>query len=113
MLIAQKSANATDSCFSTSLHAHVLNRFSLIGLFVTLWTVAQTVAHQDPLSMGFYRQGYWGGLPCPLPGDLPNSGIEPTSPVSPALQADSLPTKSSGKPFPLDQFSSVQPLSCV
>ena len=31
------------------------------------------------------RQGYWSGLPCPPPGDLPDLGVEPTSPVSPAL----------------------------
>ena len=52
-----------------------------------LWTVAR----QGPLSMGVSRQEYWFGLPCPPPGDLPNPGIEPKSPVSPALQADSLP----------------------
>ena len=40
--------------------------------------------------MGFFRQEYWNGLPCPPPGDLPNPGIEPESPVSPVLQADSL-----------------------
>ena len=50
--------------------------------FVTLWTVAR----QASLSMGFSRQEYWSGLPFPSPGDLPNPGIEPTSP---AWQADS------------------------
>ena len=40
----------------------------------------------DPMSMGFSRQEYWSGLPCPSPEDLPNTGIEPRSP---ALQADS------------------------
>ena len=34
-----------------------------------------------PLSMGFSRQGYWGGLPFPTPGDVPNPGIKPTSPA--------------------------------
>ena len=48
---------------------------------VILWTVA----HQDPLSMGFARQEYWSGLPCPPLGDLPNPGIEPGSLTSPAL----------------------------
>ena len=43
---------------------------------------------------GFSRQQYWSGLPCPLPGDLPSSGIEPRSP---ALQADSLPSEPPGK----------------
>ena len=46
-----------------------------------------TVACQAPLSMGFARQEYWSGLPCP-PGDLPNPGIKPGSL---ALQVDSLP----------------------
>ena len=55
-----------------------------------LWT-PWTVAHQASLSMGFPRWDYWRRLPCPLPGDLPDQGIKPTSPVSPALQADSLP----------------------
>src|SRR5574341_460593 len=59
--------------------------------FVTLWTVAC----QAPLSMGFPRQEYWNGLPFPSPGDLPDPGIEPRSP---ALQADSLLTETSGKP---------------
>ena len=49
-----------------------------------------TVARQAPLSMGFSRQKYWSGLPCPSPGDLPDPGIEPWSP---ALQAESLPTE--------------------
>ena len=47
----------------------------------TLWTVAR----QAPLSMGFSRQAYWGGLPHPPPGDLPNPAIEPTSLTSLAL----------------------------
>ena len=46
-----------------------------------LWTVA----YKAPLSMGFSRQEYWSGLPCPPPGDPPNPGIEPVSPVSSAL----------------------------
>ena len=46
-----------------------------------LWTVA----HQTPLSMGFSKQEYWSGLPCPPPEDLPNPGIEPTSLMSLAL----------------------------
>ena len=61
---------------------------------MTSWTVS----HQAPLCMGFFRQEYWSGLPFPPPGDLPNPGIEPESPVSPALQANLLPTVSLGKP---------------
>ena len=55
-------------------------------------------AHQAPLSMGFSRQEYWCGLPCLPPGDLPNPGIEYVSPVTPALQADSLYGLPYGKP---------------
>ena len=33
---------------------------------------------------GFSGQEHWSGLPCPPPGDLPDPGIEPTSPISPA-----------------------------
>ena len=58
-----------------------LYMFSHIQLFVTLWTIA----HQAPLSMGFSSQGYWNGLPCPPPGDLPDPGIQPTSLKSLAL----------------------------
>ena len=47
---------------------------------------------------GFSRQEYWSGLLCPPPGDLPNPGIEPRSLMSPALQADSLPSEPPGKP---------------
>ena len=54
-----------------------------------------TVAHQAPLSMELSRLEYWSGLPLPTPGDLPNPGIKPSSP---ALQANSLPPKSLGKP---------------
>ena len=56
-----------------------------------------TVAHQAPLSMGFPRQEYWSGLPFPPLGDIPNLGIKPVSPVSPALQGDSSPAEPSGK----------------
>ena len=68
---------------------------SRVQLFATLWTVA----HQAPLSMGFFRQEYWSGLPFPPLGDLPDPGIEPVSPMSSALQADYSPTKSLGKLF--------------
>ena len=47
--------------------------------------------------MEFLRQGYWSGLPFLTPGDLPDPGIEPVSLVSPALQADSLPSELPGE----------------
>ena len=69
----------------------VLSHFSRVRLFATLWTVAR----QAPLSVGFSRQTYWSGLPCPSPGDLPNPGVEPESPAS---QADSSLSEPPGKP---------------
>ena len=50
---------------------------SRVRLVATQWTVAC----QAPLSVGFSRREYWGGLPLPSPVDLPNPGIEPTSPA--------------------------------
>ena len=70
----------------------MLSRFSHVRHFVTPWTVAL----QAPLSMGFSKQEYWHGLPFPPPGDLPNSGTEPTSLMSPEL-ATSLPLVPPGK----------------
>ena len=61
-------------------------------LTVSPWTIA----HQAPLSMVFSRQEYWSGLPCPLPGDLPNPGTETRSP---ALQMNFLPSEPPGKPL--------------
>jgi len=46
--------------------------------------------------MGFSRQEYWGGLPSPSPGDLPNPGIEPKSPAS---ASRFFTTESPGKPL--------------
>ena len=78
-----------------SLCACMLSHSSHVQLFVTPWHVA----HQAPLSIGFSRQEHWSGLPCPPPGDLPDPGIKPWSPASPALQADSLPTNPPGNPI--------------
>ena len=61
---------------------------SHVHLFATPWTVAR----QAPLSMGFSREEYWSGLPCPPPGDLPDPGIEPKSLMSPALAGGFLTT---------------------
>ena len=49
-----------------------------------------TEVHQAHLSMGFFRQEHWRGLPFPSPGDLPDPGIASASLAAPALQADSL-----------------------
>ena len=58
------------------MYACMLSCFHCVWFFVTLWTIAC----QAPLSMGFSQQGYWSGLTFPPPGDLPDSGIEPSSP---------------------------------
>ena len=77
------------------MHAWMLSRFSHVQLFATPWTVT----HQAPLSMEFSRQEYWSELPFPSPGDLPDPGISPMSPASPALQADSLLLSHHGSPL--------------
>ena len=71
-------------------------------LVVQFFAIPWTVVRQAPLSMEFSRQEYWwNGLPFPPPGDLPDSGIEPTSP---ALWADSLLPESVGKPGAKTEF---------
>ena len=49
--------------------------------------------------LGLSRQEYWSRLLFPSPGDLPDPGMEPMSPVSPALQVNSLPAEPLGKPL--------------
>ena len=77
-------------CFQVrqSLNARVLDTPSLCCAQtlsrVQLFATPQTTACQAPLSMGFPRQEYCGGLPFPSPGDLPYPGLEPAPPVSPA-----------------------------
>ena len=67
----------SESCIYTCMLSH----FSRVQLFETM----QIVAHQALLSMGFSRQNYWNGLPCPPPGNLPHPGIERMFLVSLAL----------------------------
>ena len=54
--------------------------------------------------MGFSRLEYWSGLPFPSPGDLPDSGIEPRSPV---LQTDALLSEPPGKPLNGHEFELI------
>ena len=56
----------------------LLCHFSRVRLCATPWTVAC----QAPPSMGFSRQEYWSGLPCPPAGDLPDPGVKPESRIS-------------------------------
>ena len=77
-----------------NLFCHVLSHFSHVQLFAMPWTAAC----QAPLSIGFSRQEYWTGLPFSPTGDLPNPGIKPKSPVTLALQVDSLLLSHRGSP---------------
>ena len=66
----------------------MLTYFGSVQLFATPWTIT----YQAPLSIGFSRQEYWSGLPCPPLGDIPNTGIELASLMSPALAGRFLTT---------------------
>ena len=68
---------------------------SPIQLSVTPWTVAC----QAPLSVGTSQQKDWSGLQFPPPGDLPDPGIEPALPVSPALAGELFTNKPPEKNF--------------
>ena len=73
---------------------------------VRLFGIQQTVACQASLSVDFSRQEHCSGLPFPSPEELPNSGIEPWSPV---LQADSLPFElQEAKDTTLSEISQTQ-----
>ena len=74
---------------------------SCVQLFATPWTVAD----QAPPSTGFSRQEYWSRLPFPSPGDLPDPGIKPRSPV---LKTGSLPSEPIGKPKRSRGFSTLK-----
>ena len=65
-------------CHCACVHVQSL---SCVRLSATL----KSISHQAPLSMGFSRQGYWSGLPFPIPVELPDLGIKPTTPESPSL----------------------------
>ena len=74
-MLSNQSRNKCKCCQAMPSH------FSHVWLCATPWTVAC----QAPLSIGFSRQEYWSGIPCPPPGGLPNPGIELMSLKSPAL----------------------------
>ena len=95
--VVQRSRNWKERCcillkeiqlLFACVHALSLSRFRF---FATPWTVAR----QTPLSMELSRQEYWNGLSFPSLGDLPNTGIKPTSP---ALAGRFFTTELPGKP---------------
>ena len=75
------------SYYCMCVHAHH------VQLFVTPWIIAC----QASLSTVFSRHGYWSGLSFPTPGDLPNPGIKPVSPVSPSMASRFFITVPPGK----------------
>ena len=97
--------------YYSTLCVHALS-LSYVWLFAT----PLTVTHRGPLSMGFFRQECWGGLPFPPPRDLPNPEIEPASPALHLLQADSVPAEPLGKPHSILNILYytiyTSPLSC-
>ena len=84
------------------IYSCMLSCFSCIRLFATLWTVAC----QAPLPMGFSRQEYWSGLPCPPSGYFPNPGIEPVSLQPPELASGFFSSSATRKP--LEMYACVQ-----
>ena len=84
------TAGHSVDCPHCSRHACVKRRLSHTGLFAA--------ARQAPPSMGFSRQEYWSGLPCPAPGDLADLGIETASSVCPALTGGFFTAEPPGKP---------------
>ena len=82
-----------ETSYINVLYCGVASRFSCVPLFVTLWTLPARFLS----STGFSRQNYWSGLSWPLPGDLPKSGTESTSLMSPTLAGGSLPLAPPGE----------------
>ena len=92
-----------------SLHLHVVTSLCLCvcGHSVVSDSLRPHGLCQAPLSMGFPRQEYWSGLACPPPGDLPDPGIGPVSPESPALVGGFFTTELPREPTNLEAHSSL------
>ena len=103
-----KLYNSWDSGCNTQGSNLTLNNGGLVAKSCLSLETPWTVVCQAPLSLGFSRQEYWSGLPCPSPGDLPDPEIKPGSPE---LKADSLPSEPTGKP--LSKHWKWKSLSCV
>ena len=103
-MILGRQTGVNKKALNDKVHECMLSRFCRVQLCVTPWTVA----HQAPLSVGFSKQEYWSGLPCPPPGDLPNPGIEPATLTSLHWQAGSLPLAPPGKKCLLSALGGTQ-----
>ena len=82
------------------IEACMQSQFNHVQLFSTQWTVA----HQAALPMGFSKQEYGSGLPCPSPEDLPDPGMEPESCTSPALMGTIFTTSTNWETLSLKTF---------
>ena len=82
------------------LNIHMSLLFSCSVMSNSFMIPKESVAHQDPLWIGFSMQEYWSGLPCPPPGDLPTHGSSLHLLCLLLWQAGSLPLAWSGKPSP-------------
>ena len=86
-------------CVHTHTHTHtyltLTHSVNYLQLFATPWTIV----HKASLFMVLSRQAYWYGLPFPLPGDLPDSGIKPEFPMSPVLAGGFFTTAPPWKPY--------------
>ena len=90
--------NLTGSLASTTISVCHLYGRSEVKSLSPVFATPGTVAYQAPLSIGFSRQEYWTGLSLPPSGDLPDPGIEPSSPVSPVFAGRFFTTAPPGKP---------------
>ena len=74
-------------CVYTHTHAHIYTGvYMCVKSFQSCLILCDPMDHSSPgSSPGFSRQEYWSGSPCPLLGDLPDPGMQPTSLMSPAL----------------------------
>ena len=94
----------THKHISTHKHTPLLSA-SIWGLYLYALITQSCLTHCHPmdchlpLSMRFFREKYWSGLPLPSPEDLPNLRIKPGFPT---LQADSSPSEPPGKPTSLE-----------
>ena len=85
----------------------------MFGCFSCVWLFAINPMNcsppQAPLSMGFSRQEWWGGLPCPPPGDLPNPRIKARSLILPAMAGKFFTTSATWKAHIFDEAISIKP----
>ena len=99
---ATPSVDSCKLCLCVCMCAQSLSR---VRLFATLWTVALHVL----LSLWFFRQEHWSGLPCPPPGDLPNPGIKPASHYVPCIAGGFFTTSATWEVLSSAEWTSMEP----